>query len=203
LDTGWNIPPGVLHAPGSLCTYEPQAASDVFAMYQSILHGGHCVPEELLWRDSPVEELGNIDYLIEVLDWELNVDPDFYSKSFMEPISAKPAGENEGCIEEWICYKHPEVSAKRVTIFPEQTTVIRDNAAYGIICLQGFGKFGVHNLETPTLIKYGQITYDEYFVTEQAAKEGITVTNLSLHENIVFLQHFADNPDLKSGVHNA
>ncbi len=29
--TGWLIPPGVLHAPGSLCTYEPQWGSDVFA----------------------------------------------------------------------------------------------------------------------------------------------------------------------------
>ena len=28
--TGWLIPPGVLHAPGSLCTYEPQWGSDVF-----------------------------------------------------------------------------------------------------------------------------------------------------------------------------
>ncbi|HBP37871.1 MAG TPA: hypothetical protein DD640_03865, partial [Clostridiales bacterium] len=27
LDTGWDVPPGVLHAPGSLCTYEPQFAS--------------------------------------------------------------------------------------------------------------------------------------------------------------------------------
>ena len=32
--TGWLIPPGILHAPGSLCTYEPQWGSDVFGMYQ-------------------------------------------------------------------------------------------------------------------------------------------------------------------------
>jgi len=38
LDTGWDIPPGVLHAPGSLCTYEPQSASDVYAMYHSVPH---------------------------------------------------------------------------------------------------------------------------------------------------------------------
>ena len=31
LDTGWDVPPGVLHAPASLCTYEPQFASDVYA----------------------------------------------------------------------------------------------------------------------------------------------------------------------------
>lgn len=30
--TGWDVPPGMLHAPGSLCTYEPQKASDVFAI---------------------------------------------------------------------------------------------------------------------------------------------------------------------------
>ncbi|MCL2478081.1 MAG: hypothetical protein FWF22_01165, partial [Treponema sp.] len=42
LDTGWDVPAGVLHAPGSLCTYEPQFASDVFAMYQSVLYYDHC-----------------------------------------------------------------------------------------------------------------------------------------------------------------
>ena len=26
LDTGYDVPPGVMHAPGSLCTYEPQFA---------------------------------------------------------------------------------------------------------------------------------------------------------------------------------
>ena len=37
--TGWLIPPGVLHAPGSLCTYEPQWGSDVFGMFQSLVEG--------------------------------------------------------------------------------------------------------------------------------------------------------------------
>ena len=30
--TGWDVPPGILHAPGSLCTFEPQKASDVYAI---------------------------------------------------------------------------------------------------------------------------------------------------------------------------
>ena len=37
--TGWMIPAGVLHAPGSMCTYEPQWGSDVFGMYQSLVEG--------------------------------------------------------------------------------------------------------------------------------------------------------------------
>ena len=43
--TGWLIGPGILHAPGSLCTYEPQWGSDVFGMYQSLVEG-RAVP----WR---------------------------------------------------------------------------------------------------------------------------------------------------------
>ena len=45
--TGWLIPPGVLHAPGSLCTYEPQWGSDVFGMFQSLVEGRE-VPWSLL-----------------------------------------------------------------------------------------------------------------------------------------------------------
>lgn len=53
--TGWLIPPGVLHAPGSLCTYEPQWGSDVFGMYQSIVEGRY-VPWSLLVKDMPEEK---------------------------------------------------------------------------------------------------------------------------------------------------
>ena len=197
LDTGWDVPPGVLHAPGSLCTYEPQFASDVYAMYQSVLYYEHCVPEELLWKDCPQQEIGNVDYLVEVIDWDKNVDPDFYQHRFMVPLAAKPFEQTdpEGYREEWICYKSPQVSAKRITVFPGRSITLKDQAAYGMICLQGFGAFGGQRLETPTLIRYGQLTYDEYFVTETAARRGVQVENRS-GEPLVFLQHFAENPAL-------
>ena len=89
LDTGWDVPPGVLHAPASLCTYEPQFASDVYAMYQSVLYGGHCVSEDLLWKNCPPEEKGNFDYLMDVIDWEANVDPQFKKNHFMRPVVAR------------------------------------------------------------------------------------------------------------------
>ena len=193
LDTGWDVPPGVLHAPASLCTYEPQFASDVYAMYQSVLYGGHCVPEDLLWKNCPEEEKGNFDYLMDVIDWEANTDPEFSKKRFMAP---KKIWENEGGCEEWICYKCPVVSAKRLTINPGQTVVVKDMAAYGLIMLQGTGKLNDWDLETPTLIRYGELTNDEYFVTEKAAKEGVVITNTSKTEPIVMLKHFAENPEL-------
>ena len=50
-------------------------------------------------------------------------------------------------------------------------------------------------LETPSLIRYGELTNDEYFVTQKAATEGVTITNTGL-EPIVMLKHFAENPEL-------
>ena len=194
LDTGWDVPPGVLHAPASLCTYEPQFASDVYAMYQSVLYYEHAVPSDLLWKNCPEEEKGNFDYLVDVIDWDKNVDPDFHKNRFMAP---KVITQNEDYTEEWICYKCKEVSAKRLTIQPGKTVTIKDAAAYGFILLQGKGKFGVWEIETPTLIRYGELTNDEFFVTEKAAKEGIVITNTSKTEPIVMLKHFAENPELE------
>ncbi len=45
--TGGLDHPCILHAPGSLCTYEPQWGSDVFGMYQSLVEGRE-VPWSLL-----------------------------------------------------------------------------------------------------------------------------------------------------------
>jgi hypothetical protein len=198
LDTGWDVPPGVLHAPGSLCTYEPQFASDVYAMYQSVLYGGQCVPGSLLWKDTPKEELNNFDYLIEVMDWEMNIDPDFHKNRFMapKPVMDMAEMEKEGYIEEWICYKCKEASAKRLTVLPGRSVTIKDSAAYGFILLQGRGRFGVWDIETPALIKYGQLTNDEFFVSEEAAKKGVTIHNPSNCDPIVMLKHFAENSDL-------
>ena len=194
LDTGWDVPPGVLHAPASLCTYEPQFASDVYAMYQSVLYGGQCVGEDLLWKNCPEEEKGNFDYLMDVIDWDLNVDPDFKKNRFMRPIVDT---ESDAHKEEWVCYKSKLASAKRLTVYPGKTVTIQDGAAYGMIMLQGHGKFGGQPIETPTLIRYGQLTYDEYFVASDAAERGVTITNESASEPIVMLKHFAENPDLE------
>jgi hypothetical protein len=195
--TGWDVPPGILHAPGSLCTYEPQRAADVYAMYQSVV-GGKVIPEELLWKDTPANKIGDIDYLMEVIDWEANTDPEFAKHHFMAPRSVRPVVEMvaEGYQENWICYKNRAYSAKELTILPGCTAVIRDAAAYGLIMMQGHGTMNGLTIETPALIRYGQLTHDEFFVSEAAARSGVTIVNPSPSDPIVMLKHFgADNPD--------
>lgn len=196
--TGWDVPPGVLHAPGSFCTYEPQTASDVFAMYQSLV-GDQIIAEELLWKNTPSDKLGDFDYLMDVIDWEANTDPEFAQNHFMRPRAVRSVDEMsaDGYIENWICYKNAAYSAKELTVLPGRTVVIQDAAAYGLIVLQGHGKMGVWDIESPALIRYGQLTRDEFFVSEGAAKQGVTITNPSLSDPIVMLKHFGpDNPDL-------
>ena len=197
--TGWDVPPGVLHAPGSLCTYEPQKASDVFAMYQS-LAGTTVVPEELLWKNTPANKIGDVEHLLNVIDWEINLDPHFVANRFMRPKPVKPVQEirADGYTENWICYKSTAFSAKELTVLPGQTVTVIDSAAYGMIMMQGHGKMGMWDIETPALIRFGQLTHDEFFVSEQAAKEGIKITNPSKSDPIVMLKHFGpSNPDLK------
>lgn len=196
--TGWDVPPGLLHAPGSMCTYEPQKASDVFAMYQSLVNEA-IIPEELLWKGTPPESKGDYEALLDVIDWDLNLDPNMMENRFMAPKPVKPLDEmkSEGYIENWICYKSDAFSAKELTVLPGKTVTIKDSAAYGLIMMQGHGKMGVWNIETPALIRYGQLTNDEFFVSEKAALEGVTIVNHSTTDPIVMLKHFGpENPDL-------
>jgi hypothetical protein len=197
--TGWDVPPGMLHAPGSMCTYEPQKASDVFAMYQSLVNEA-IIPEELLWNGTPKDKIGDYDELIDVLDWELNVDPNILQTRFMNPKPVKPVAEMKanGYSETWVCYLSDAFSAKELTVLPGATVTIKDSAAYGIILMQGHGTMGVWNIETPALIRYGQLTNDEFFITEKAAREGVKITNPSTTDPIVMLKHFGpENPDMK------
>jgi hypothetical protein len=196
--TGWDVPPGMLHAPGSMCTYEPQKASDVFAMYQSLVNEA-IIPEELLWNGTPPDRIGNYDDLMDVIDWELNTNPNILETRFMRPRPVRSVDEmqSQGYLENWVCYLSEAFSAKELTVFPGQSVTIKDSAAYGLIMMQGHGKMGVWDIETPALIRYGQLTNDEFFVSEQAAIEGVRITNNSTTDPIVMLKHFGPgNPDM-------
>jgi hypothetical protein len=101
-----------------------------------------------------------------------------------------------GFREMWITYGTALYSAKELTAFPGQSVTIDDAAAYGVILTQGRGTMGVFDVETPTMIRFGQMTKDELFVTAPAAKAGVKIANTSDEENLVMLKHFGpDNAD--------
>jgi hypothetical protein len=189
--TGWQIDAGILHAPGSLVTYEPQVNSDVFAMYQSLVEGRQ-VPWDLLVKDVPKEHHHDLDYLIDMLDWQGNVDPEFSANRLFHPTPVAPIEQMKaaGYVENWVVYSTQNYSAKELTVSPGRSATIKDAAAYGMIVVQGYGALGKHEIETPTVIRYGEMTKDEFFVSADAAKNGVVVTNKSDRENLVMLKHF-------------
>ena len=56
--------------------------------------------------------------------------------------------------------------------------------------LQGHGTLGSWPIETPTIIRFGQLTHDEFFVSSAAAQSGVKITNPSMTDPIVMLKHF-------------
>jgi len=130
--TGWQVDAGILHAPGSLVTYEPQVNSDVFGMFQSMVEG-RAVPWDLLVKDVPPENHHDLDYIISMLDWDKNVDPEFGKNNQRFPVPVRDAGEMEsdGYQENWIVYSRRVYSAKELTVFPGRSVTIKDAAAYG------------------------------------------------------------------------
>ncbi|MEM2914030.1 MAG: hypothetical protein QXH91_01320, partial [Candidatus Bathyarchaeia archaeon] len=103
--TGWLVPAGILHAPGTLVTYEVQKASDVFAMYQSMLEG-RPISWELLVKDVPKEYHKNLEYILNMIDWGANLDPEFKKHHYIEPRFVEDPEETrkEGYEEKWISY---------------------------------------------------------------------------------------------------
>lgn len=189
--TGWLIPPCVLHAPGSLVTYEPQWGSDVFGMYQSMVEG-RAVPRSLLTKDFPEAKHNDNKYLVDALDWEGNVNPNFKDSHYLEPVPVANT-EKEGYVDRWIVYGRiggkQLFTAKELTVNPGAKCTIKDGGAYGWITVQGEGTVGKLRLQTPAMIRFGQMTEDEVFVTEKASKEGVTFVNTG-SEPLVGLRYF-------------
>ncbi len=192
------MPPCILHAPGSLVTYEPQWGSDVFGMYQSMVEG-RAVPWSLLVKDVPRAHHKDLDYLVEQLDWEGNVNPKFKDSHYLEPIAIGDTDPKEHT-DRWIVYGKVHgkqlFTAKELTVQPGAKVTIKDNGAYGLVAVQGVGKIGKHNLQTPAMIGFKELTEDEYFVTHDAARAGVVFENTGA-EPLVTLRYFGPdtNPD--------
>jgi hypothetical protein len=189
--TGWLIPPGVLHAPGSLCTYEPQWGSDVFGMFQSIVEGRY-VPWSLLVKDMPKDKHHDLDFIIGQLDWDKNVDTHFKDSNYIEPIVDKEKS-GPGYTDRWIVYGTIDgkqlFSAKELTVEPGAKCILKENCASGWITVQGKGRIGKLALQTPAMIRFGENTEDEVFISYHAASNGVEVENTG-SEPLVGLRYF-------------
>ena len=194
LGTGWYTPPGVIHAPGSYLTYEPQWNSDVNSVYENIA-SGEVYDYDFLVENCPEDKKRNLEYVMSLLDWEKNVDP-HYRKHYFRPPVACPNSDGRYA-EKWVAYANDYIAAKELTVQPGQKVVVSDGAAYGCIIIQGHGRFGAYDAEASVMLRFGQPSNDEFFVSEAAAKQGVVIENRSRFQPMVILKHFGPNhPDM-------
>jgi hypothetical protein len=195
---GWLIPAGVLHAPGSLCTYEPQWGSDVFGMYQNIVEGRY-VPWDLLVQNVPDDKKRDLDFIIDQLDWERNVDTHFAAHHALDPI-VDTACSGKGYTDKWITYGKIDgqqaFSAKELTLEPGAKCTMKDGGASGWITVQGKGRMNGLDIQTPVCIRFGEEPDDEIFITHEAAAKGVTVENTGC-EPLVGLRYFGPDAHAK------
>lgn len=195
--TGWLVGPGILHAPGSLCTYEPQWGSDVFAMYQNLVEG-RAVSRELLIKDVPCDRREDLDFLIALLDWDANVDPTFFDNHHLLPVPVADS-TTDGWIDRWVVYGEVNgrqmFTARELTVQPGVSTTLTDPGASSIIVVQGEGQVNKLPLRSPSMIGFHEITEDEAFISHEAAVNGVAWTNTSTTEPLVILRYFGPEAD--------
>ena len=191
LGTGWYTPPGVIHAPGSYLTYEPQWNSDVNSVFENICDN-EIYDKSFLNENCPPEKADDLDYIMGLLDWEKNIDPHYRKTYFRPPVIQE---QNESYTEKWVAYGNDYIAAKELTVYPKQTVTIYDNTAYGCILTQGYGKIGTYSCSAAGMLRFGQMSEDEFFVSFDAAQKGVVIENHSATEPLVLLKHFPSNED--------
>lgn len=191
LGSGWYTPPGVIHAPGSYLTYEPQWNSDVNSVYENIA-ANEVYPLSFLNENCPTDHQADMEYILSLLDWEKNVEP-HYKRRFSRPPVVRR--ETNSMAERWIAYGNEYIAATELTVFPGCSVVVQDSFAYGCILVQGMGTLGDYKCAAAGLLRYGQLSQDEYFVGIQAAQAGVQICNHSQYEPLVMLKHFPANAE--------
>mgnify|MGYP001814886499 FL=1 len=90
-------------------------------------------------------------------------------------------------------------SGSELTVRPGATVTVTDSDAYGLIVVQGYGSIGSHDVEAATCIRFGELSNDEFYVSADAARAGVTVVNRSSEQDLVVLKHYGPgNEDLAS-----
>ena len=164
-------------------------------MFQSLVEGRQ-VGWDLLTKDVPEDKKYDLEFIVDQLDWEKNVDPYFKKSFYMEPV-VDPENSGDGYTDRWIDYKPFDgkqmVTAKEITVESGAKCVLKDPGASAWIFVQGSGSINGLTVQTPAMIHFGEEPDDEFFVPAEAAAQGIALENTGT-EPLVALRYFG--PDV-------
>jgi hypothetical protein len=87
-------------------------------------------------------------------------------------------------------------SAKELTLEPGARSKLKDPGTSSWITVQGRGRMGRLNLQTPAMIHFGAETEDEVFISHEAATAGVEIENTG-SEPLVGLRYFGPDTHAK------
>ena len=212
--TGYYTPPCTMHAPGSLVTYELQAASDVSSIPESRVKD-MVMPADMLDRDLPctVDKDGAqavFEYLLSMVRCPNSGNADnFRREYFRPPVTVRR--DNDGS-QDFVIYRTGKASeAANPDLYSAKHTVVSQGAAYGLgerapfgaIVLGGHGVLQVPG-KAPVPVETAGIFHtrtqmggDEVFVAACAAKS--VEAHCRSVEDLSLYQHFASGANPESG----
>jgi hypothetical protein len=141
-----------------------------------------------------------LDFIVDLIDWEGNTDPLFKEHHYLEPIPVDDT-TSEGYQDKWVVYGkfggRQRFSAKELTLAAGAKLTLKEHGAYGLIITQGAGRIGKFAVHSPSMIRFGEMTEDELFVSHEAAVQGVAIENTSKQEPLVVLRYFGPdtNPE--------
>lgn len=193
---GYFVPSGVLHAPGTALTLELQEDSDAMAFLQATCGDVHLSKELLLGAlDAAAQGQPAEQAILDWIDWDLNLLPDFHSAYALEP---RMVSDTDGVSVDWLFWGGSKFSAKRVRLAPGAEVTLVENGVYSLFVWHGDLVVGGHALSGGTL------GADELLITNRRAVSGVTFRNTGSTgvEVILFFgpDINPDSPQIQNGV---
>jgi hypothetical protein len=190
-DEGFDVPSGILHAPGTALTVELQEDSDVLAIFQA-KNAGRIVSKDLLFKDVRREDRERLGerFALELVDWELNGDPYFYEHRHLSPRPVEGSVTEAGR-KDWIFYNSRRFSGQRLLVRPGRTYRSVESGVYSLLVLEGSGIVGGHR------VRGRAPGEDELLVSHSTATAGVEVANDG-SADLVLIEFFG--PDINLNV---
>ena len=171
----------------------------MFGMYQSLVEGRE-VPWSLLVKDMPKDKHHDLDFIIDATRLGEERRHAFQGPQ-LSGADRRHGTRGQGYTDRWIVYGTVDgqqlFSAKELTLEPGAKCTTQGPGASGWITVQGRGRMGRLDLQTPAMIRFGEETEDEVFITAETAMAGVEVENTG-SEPLVGLRYFG--PDTHANL---
>ena len=159
------------------------------------------MPRSLLTQDVPEDKHYDLDFIVDLVTGRRTSIPSSRTTTIWSRFQWRIRC-SEGYIDKWIVYGlingQQRFSARELTVMPGASCTIHDPGASGVIVTQGHGRIGKLEVDCPSLIRFGEMTQDEVFISHEAALEGVAIENHSKTDPLVTLRYFG--PDVHSNM---